>query len=76
MPLPMIDKKEDYKCAVRVIETGLGNKCIEILKKYQERLSGQGLQLLCHNIKSKAENDVQIGLNAKIVPHPSMDVFH
>ena len=71
MPPPMMDKKEDYKCAVWVIETGLGNKCVETLKKYQGRLSGHGLQRLYHNIKSNAENDdVQMGLNVEIVPRP------
>ena len=58
-----------------VIETELGNKCVEILKKYQGRLSGHGLQRLYHNIKSKAENDdVQMILSVKIVPGPSLDV--
>ena len=69
MPLPMMDQK-DYKCAVQVIETELGNKCIETLKEYHGRLSGHGLQRLYHNIKSKAENDVQMGLNVEIVPRP------
>ena len=75
MPRPVMDQKEDYKCAVRVIETELGNKCVETLKKYHGRLSGHSLQRLYHNIKSKAENDdVQIGLNVEIVPRPSLDV--
>ena len=75
MPRPMMDQKEDYKCAVRVIETELGNKCVETLKKYHGRLSRHGLQRLYHNIKSKAENhDVQMGLNVEIVPRPSLDV--
>ena len=39
--------------------------------------NGHGLQRLYglyHNIKSKAENDVQMGLNVEIVPRPSLDV--
>ena len=69
MPPQMINKKEDHKCAVRVNETELGNKCVGTLKKYQVRLSRHGLQRLYRNIKSKAENyDVQIGLNVKIIP--------
>ena len=40
MPPPMMDQKDDYRCAVRAIETELGNKCVETLKKYQGRLSG------------------------------------
>ena len=75
MPRPMMDQKENYKCAVRVIETEFRNKCIETLKKYHGRLSVHGLQRLYHNIKSKAENDdVQMGLNVEIVPRPSLDV--
>ena len=63
-----MDKKEDYKCTVLVIETEFGNKCVENLKKYQGWLSGHGMQRLYHNIESKAENeDVQMGLNVKIV---------
>ena len=60
---------------MRVIETELGNRCIETLKEYHGRLSGHGLKRLYHNIKSKAENnDVQMGLNVEIVPRPSLDV--
>ena len=60
---------------MRVIETELGNKCVETLKKHQGRLSGHGQQRLYHNIKSKAENDVQMGSNVKIVPCPPLAVL-
>ena len=32
MPPPMMDQKEDYWCAVLVIETVRGNKCVETKK--------------------------------------------
>ena len=74
MPPPMMNQKEDYKCALQVIETELGNKCVETLKNIKE---GYLYTALClyHPIKSKSENDnVQMGLNGEIVPHPSLDV--
>ena len=70
MPPPVKDQKEDYKCPSRVIETALGNKCVETIKNIKEAYLNTAFGVYTTELK-KTENEVQMRLHVEIVIRPS-----